>query len=285
MFLAIPPGAWEEADSDCPWASAGYFDDEPHAEEPEAEQPKKKLSQEYDNNIPRAGHILLTFPDELLNDILELAVIPPPEIGFDGRPLWPYRTEYDGAWMRNVALTCRRFSRIMVPFIYRKKQALYNMRLIPPEPRLELLLRTFRENPSLGLYCRELYLNVPDRKLENESDNDCGLAQELPTFMPNIRHMFVRGGLNKVRMEQTLKFLRACVQQMHQLGHLSLAQLGNNNFSVAEFLQVFQGQASALEELSVIGFSASESRYEDLKVGRIDGPAQFLISPLTSQNE
>jgi len=285
MFLAIPPGAWEEADADCAWPSAGDFDDEPHTEEPKTEESKKEPSQEYDNNIPRAGHILLTFPDELLNNILELAVIPPPEIGFDGRPHWPYRTEYDGVWMRNVALTCRRFSQIMVPFIYRKKQALYNMRLIPPEPRLELLLRTFRENPSLGLYCRELYLNVPDRKLENESDDDCGPAEEIPAFMPNVRHMFVRGGFNKFRAKQTCKFLRACVQHMHQLEHLILAHLGKDSFSVAELLQVFQGQASALKELSVIGFVAAESPYEDLKVGRIDGLAQFQISPLTSQNE
>jgi hypothetical protein len=282
MFLAIPPGAWEEADSDFPWASACY---EPRVEEPKTEQPKKKPSHEYDNNIPRAGHILLTFPDELLINILELAVIPPPEIGFDGKPQWPHSTQYDGAWMGNVALTCRRFGHLMVPFIYRKKQALYNMRLIPPEPRLKLLLRSFRESPSLGLYCRELYLNVSDHKEENEPDDDYGLAEELPTFMPNIRHMFIHGGFNKVRAEQTLRFLRVCVQHMHQLRHLSWAQRGKDSVSVAEFLQIYQGQASALEELSVIGFSASVSRYEDLKVGRIDEPAQFLMSPLTSQNQ
>lgn len=264
MFLAIPPGAWEEADADCAWSSAGDFDDEPCTEEPKTEEPKKEPSKEYDNTLPRAGHILLSFPGELLCNILELAVIPPPEIGFDGKPCWAHRTEYDGVLMRNVALTCRRFSQIMVPSIYRKKQALYNMRLIPPEPRLELLLRTFRENPTLGLYCRELYLNVPDHKLENEPDDDCRIAEELPTFMPNVRHMFVRGGFNNFRAKQTRKFLRACVQHMHQLEHLSLAQLGKDSFSVAELLQVFQGQASALKELLVIGFVASESPYEDL---------------------
>lgn len=290
MFLAIPgPEAWEEADANWAWPSAGSSADEPQTEEPKTEnpkteEPKMELSQEYNDDTPRAGHILLTFPDELLSNILELSVIPPPEVGWDGEPRWPYRTQYDGVLMRNVALTCRRFSQIMVPFIYRRKQALYNMRLIPPEPRLELLLRTFRENPSLGLYCRELYTNVREQKSEDEPDEDCGPAEQLPAFVPNVKHMFVRGGFNKDRAKQTWKFMRACAQHMHQLEHLNIAQLGKDSFSVAEFVQVFQGQASALEYLGVIGFSASESHYEDLEVGRIDGLALCLRSLLTSKN-
>lgn len=283
MFLAIPgPEAWEEADADCAWTSAGSSVDEPQAEEPKTENPKTeeskmKISQEYNYDSPRAGHILLTFPDELLSNVLELAVIPPPEIGWDGEPCWPYRTQYDGVLMRNVALACRRFSQIMVPFIYRRKQALYNMRLIPPEPRLELLLRTFRENPSLGLYCRELYTNVREQKFEDEPDEDCGPAEQLPAFVPNVKHMFVLGGFNKDRAKQTWRFMRACARHMHQLEHLSIAQLGKDSFSVAEFIQVFQGQASALEYLGIIGFSASESRYIDLQVSRIDGLALCLL--------
>jgi hypothetical protein len=277
MFLAIPgPEAWEEADASWAWSSAGSSTDEPQTEAPKTEnlkteEPKMKLSREYNDDTPRAGHILLTFPDELLSNILEFAVIPPPEIGWDGKPQWPYRTQYDGVLMRNVALTCRRFSQIMVPFIYRRKQALYNMRLIPPEPRLELLLRTFRENPSLGLYCRELYTNVREQKSEDEPDEDCELAEQLPAFVPNVKHMFVRGGFTKDRAKQTWKFMRACAQHMHQLEHLNIAQLVKGSFSVAEFIQVFQGRASALEYLTVIGFSASESRCEDLEVGHIDG--------------
>jgi hypothetical protein len=217
----------------------------------------------HDGNPSRA-RCILTLPDELLNKILEYSVLPEPTNGWGGRTIQP---GYDPAMIMTVALTCRRFSQILVPFFYRETFSDYNMRLIPMDPRLKLILRTLKANPSLGLHCRVLNSNISEKKNHNEPDKGCRLAQQLPALVPNIKKLYLRGCFGKARNKLAWKFLAACVRHMHQLEDVNLQRHAHEGLEVAGFLPVFQD--SSLKRLQVGGFVRSSSRIEDLKVSRI----------------
>jgi hypothetical protein len=243
-------------------------------EMPELEQLTIDESAGEFNKQPSAGHdgdtsrvrCILTLPDELLSKILDYSVLFQPMDSWSQSPL---RSGYDPAIIMTVALTCRRFSQILVPFYYRVIFSDYVMKLIPPNPRLELLLRTLHANPSLGLHCRVLNSFIPDTRNHEEPDGGCELAEQLPALVPNIKRVHLRGCFGKARNKQAWTFLTACVRHMHQLDDVALQRQAREGLEVADFLAAFQD--SSLKILRVGGgFAKSSSPPEDMKVGRID---------------
>lgn len=224
----------------------------------------KQPSSSRDGDTSRA-RCILTFPDELLSKILDYSVVFQPMNSWSESPL---RSGYDPVKIMTVALTCRRFSQILVPFYYRETFSDYVLKLVPPDPRLELLLRTLQANPSLGVHCRVLNSFLPDKGNHEEPDEEYELAEELPALVPNIKRVYLRGCFSKARNKRAWTFLTACVRHMHQLEDVVIQRQARDGLEVADFLAAFQG--SSLKELRVGGFAKSGSHLGDLKVGRID---------------
>jgi hypothetical protein len=232
----------------------------------------KQHLQDHDGDTSCAKSIL-TLPDELLNNILEHAITLRPTNSWGGGTL---RSGYDPSLIMTVALTCRRFSQIIVPFYYRQTLSDYNMRLVPPDSRFELLVRTLQANPVLGLHCRRLNSNIPDNGNMEGAGQGWELAEQFPAFVPSIKKLYIRGGFGKDGNKPAWTFLRACVRHMRQLEDVNLQRIAIEGLEVADFLEVFQ--ASSLKRLRVGGFARSNCQFENLKVGRDDGLAQLVSS-------
>lgn len=216
----------------------------------------KALNKEYirdhdgDNSWPA---LILALPHELLAKILELAIIP----NNIHELSWRHQgSNYDPAVTLAVAYTCRRFSQVMVPFIYRSIDFSSPQRIVPTNRRLRLLARTIQSNPSLGLHCREFKMHIPDIG-RRSSQEDFEFVEQILPFLPNVRSLFVHGGFGPEKNQQTWKLLRACVQHMRRLEMLDLNREEIKGLEVADVIREFQ--IPSLKGLSVHGFARSDS--------------------------
>jgi hypothetical protein len=133
-------------------------------------------------NPPLGENYISRLPDELLNEIIGLAVR-----SSDRR----YPTTYTPALISSVV--CKRFNQLAVPFLYHDIDFNTNSEghIIPPGFMASRLHRTIKENPSLRPLCRSLNITVDSVKLSAE---DFHIAVELLFWLKNVRSFMINGG-------------------------------------------------------------------------------------------
>ncbi|KAF2264380.1 hypothetical protein CC78DRAFT_234053 [Lojkania enalia] len=194
---------------------------------------------------------ILRLPEELQLAIIELATVDP-------RPFSTTCNDYellDSGTAKSLTLTCRHFKHISVPYIYHTIN-LGSYPVAPPSPTLKALLRTLREMPFLGEFCRVLLVHIPDAGVRPppQADGDFDLAHELLTYLPEVGCFHLWGGFSKPNDHRTWTLIRHVLHSSLRLEHLFLRKFAED-ISLNDIIT--DVRSTSLKTLSIKGVSAS----------------------------
>ena len=159
---------------------------------------------------------ILKLPNELLDRILTLASEPKHRWY---RPCLPMQ---DGA--RTLILVCQRFYDISLPLLYRSIYSAHGTEFVPPSKAVRALHGNLRDKPFLRPFCWTLTVHVPDIGFGNNgSPQDWEIANEIITWLTNVRQFTIHGGFHKWPVIQW-DFIRKVCQCMLNMQSLDLSR-------------------------------------------------------------
>ena len=219
---------------------------------------------------PSADRGIFLLPDELLQQILSLAITP------DDRYVAPRGPKPSTA----AAAVCRRFNTIVTPLIY--SDIGINMVILwysnqAPMKGMQKLHRTLTETPSLRKYTRKLAPNTfyPGRDYDNESA--LPMLVDIATFLTDTRSMSL--SFPSVSPQDDSEVFYAAVSHMPNLQKLEIggwvehnpqaASLGISLGLVCESLS----SLSHLRELTISTAYPEMTKESSLEVSRPSSPA------------
>ncbi|KAH8696133.1 hypothetical protein BGW36DRAFT_380313 [Talaromyces proteolyticus] len=203
------------------------------------------IDQDPSDGIPRAPFIF-SLPDELLSRILELVIV-------NDTDEWQYRyVSYITAKIPAVAYTCRRFSRIIIPFSY---HTIRIDRLSTKFKSISVrkLLRTFQEDPSLGRYCHELRIFKIDTRT-SEPEDDFYFVEQIIPFLSNVKSLYVSGGFGPDDKTDTWNLIRSCTKHMPRLEEVELRRQSKFGLELADIMMGLQ--VPTLKYLKAFGITS-----------------------------
>lgn len=211
------------------------------------------------------AHILY-LPDELLVDILKLAIPPPKQTNWH-TPDSPYEHKT----ILPIIYTCRRFSRLAKPLLYYSLDFRHRFDCIPLPNALKSLQRTLQTYPQLGHFCQRLRLRVESHDLSSEIrtinggkeyEEEFSCLKQLCSALPNVKFLEICGGFN-YWSHQTGDFLQTCAENMPTLEHASFYQNYGRPYA-AIIVKYFR--SPSLKKLQIIGRHAFRYGIETIKV-------------------
>ena len=211
------------------------------------------LSISTSNDRPGQTFYILGLPDELLVKILEFAALRTQQSSSY------YDLEFDQLYSINsiapLALTCKRFNRLVLPFLYHSIRFVSPKRIAPATRALRILLRTLQSNPSLGQLCQCLRMHIPDIGFESIPE-DFAAAEELTRYLVNLRHLYIHGGFSYRNRESTWNIIRSCVKHMGRLEELSLGREDLIGIEIPTLMRELQ--IPSLRKLQIHGASMAD---------------------------
>lgn len=166
-------------------------------------------------NIPnRRKQLILTLPDELLCMIVALATSK--EVPKICRKTY-CEPEHDRETVKALSLTCRQFSRIVLPLLYRS----IRFEFPPSTKSVKSLRHAVSKRPSLLHSCRTLSIHIIGSVFEERgvSAKDYSVVNKLVSSVRNVRCLELRG-IFYLKSKVIWGFIRNLAQNMHEVEHL-----------------------------------------------------------------
>ncbi|KAJ5918207.1 hypothetical protein N7454_010582 [Penicillium verhagenii] len=196
----------------------------------------------------RRPSFILRLPDEILRQILELAVTE--------TDAWHKESPYNKALIPALAYTCHRFSRITISFNYHTLHMAFPRRMIYPVCSTRKLVQSLQANPSLGRFCQNLSLYISDvcpRRCKTDSECLDAIIPELK----NVKYLTVHGGFEPGSKSHTWDIIQRCSRYMPRLEQVLLAREAFTGPGFADVLQNLQ--IPMLQELYIHGSSEANN--------------------------
>lgn len=103
-------------------------------------------------NKPATRNFIFRLPDELLEQIVELAASSPGE-----RFQWEHATACDKSVVLILSRVCHRLKRIAQPILFRNITSESRSEMVPPSRPMIKFHRTLKENADLRQHCRQVF--------------------------------------------------------------------------------------------------------------------------------
>lgn len=136
-------------------------------------------------------------PDEILAIIIDIASLKSPRSDFDT----VFRSY---TFAKELTLVCRRFHRLVLPFLYHTIFLGHNPIIDPRPQELVLFHKTLRDTPTLRPLCRRLYAQIKGPRFADE--DYCTVWNDLFTWMTRIHTLEIAVD---VMHDKFVGFLRA----------------------------------------------------------------------------
>ena len=183
---------------------------------------------------------ILGLPDELLHSIICLVMA--------SRSFHSLNHRHD-RYQPYIALakTCWRFNRLVTPMMYSQLNLCIGVEDTGiycdkyPVEVMRKLLRSFKENPLLGEFCKKLNValhhprrlepeqwrdrELPDVPLDEEVEADVEVITALAALLPGTRSIYVEGEIH--RYQEIWTILGTAGANMPQLDNVTLIQYGD----------------------------------------------------------
>jgi hypothetical protein len=202
-----------------------------------------------DGPEPPAEPYILGLPDELLNNIFSLAM---------GR-CGGYGSIYYSCGA-SIASTCKQFQGMAQRLLYRSILFQNCCGLVPACRPARRFHATLKSNPLLGTFCRTLDIYVSTSewmsstgKVRETVADDYNLANELLSWLPNVRHFTIHGGFNRGNSNLTWEMLRIAFEHMPFIKDITILTQGLHGLLVDDIVN--NVNLPHLETLSIHGAS------------------------------
>lgn len=183
-----------------------------------------------------ANGSFMLLPDELLLDIFEMATPGSIQNGYLSHT-------YHYVHFLDIAKTCRRFYRIVLPLMYHRFSLSVGHHIITrcvrmPLEALRLLGRSLRENPSLGSYCKKIWLrlehpripegepwddiHLTDLAVDPDVLEEIQLTKDLAGLLTGVEDLTITGGFHHYQHVGVWDIVATAAARMPELHELSL---------------------------------------------------------------
>jgi len=171
----------------------------------------EKSSGGFIETVPTRESWILGLPDELLDGIFAIAVVPSDNT-------WP-RKHY--ACALAISAVSKRFHRIIKSFLYHTARFPNSCGIVPPCRPAIRFHRTMKDNTSLRPLCKALDVYVSDIP-GPKSMCDYDLANDLLSWLPNVKSFALQGGFGSGKARHTWALIQRAVEHMPLIENFTL---------------------------------------------------------------
>lgn len=198
------------------------------------------------------GAFILKLPDEILLPVLELATTNPRL----SEEHCHCETLLDYADLKSLLFTCRRFSRIVLPWLYHTIRFDYPHQMVRPTRAAKSLHRSLQENPSLLQHCRVLRIDT-NGYLAGTIPADFSIANDFVSWFKRVRCLEVYGEFAKIHIWPCIQ---TAVRHMPEIEHIAISGRWLDLESIMQNVDI-----PTLRKLTINGFSDKSERSTNLQ--------------------